>query len=86
MVRAGGSASGFRFAPFGARAGGYGLALLVLASPLALAPFARGWLVVPLILAVAVALLGYAGLAWRRVLDDDERRWLRERIRRRLGR
>jgi O-antigen/teichoic acid export membrane protein len=86
IVRAGGTASGFRFAPFAGRGSGYALALLVLASPLVLAPFARGWVVAPLILAVAAALLVYTGLAWRRVLDEDERRWLRERIRRRLGR
>jgi O-antigen/teichoic acid export membrane protein len=87
MVRAGGSASGFRFAPFAGRAAEYGLAVLVLCLPLLLAPFARGRLsVLVLVLALAASTAAYAALAWRRLLGEDERAWLRQRIRQRLRR
>jgi O-antigen/teichoic acid export membrane protein len=87
MVRAAGWASGFRFAPFVGKGGEYGLALLVLCSPLVLAPFARGWVTVAfLVVALAASTAGYAGLVWRRLLGEDERAWLRDKIQKKLAR
>jgi O-antigen/teichoic acid export membrane protein len=83
IIRAGGAMSGFRFAPFAGQAPGYALAVLVLSLPLALAPFTEGlWGVALLALAVAVSLLAYCALVWRRLLSDEERVWLRKKVRR----
>ena len=68
--------SGLRFAPF-PRWGPALQAFALLLPPVALVPFARGGTGLAVLSAVTLAsLLAYAWVAWRRVLAEDERRWL----------